>query len=655
MRPCPKFPCFRGWFAWTGLASLPVQITRMCSNHSMRQKIFLILISLLLVQAVAYSQPARPQYRIGLVRASSMFSHNEQFSFSLNGTQTMTIEPENGVFYFPEKLDSGQQYRISQLAGPRAVNFITPPSGIISGELQLTVDLGHPPLSIFRITLTGIEPGESFSFADNYGRSLSASFNSNINLGGFPQGDSYRIIQTGGPRQCVMTWNTGIVPDSGIMVFADCRKQAPVIFPPGDSADLITRNTDNSKQYTYYESWTPVIGGRGKEEGRYVAFTMYGGGTDGSTGKYRQVFWRDRKLGITKLVSKNAQGIEGNGNSFVPAISADGQTVAFESYASNLCMTDNNGTRDVFVWNAASDAVSLVSKATTGGTGNGESYEPVISGDGNVIAYTSSASDIVTLEPVFNTPNVYVYTQQSGSAIFITKDIKTGKAAGGYAPSISEDGRRIAFCSISSKLVDQDENNLWDIFLWKSGAPALQRISVPAGGGERTQGEESASRVVWPAISGNGEYIVYSTTADNLVPDDRNRLQDIFMYTVATGQVKRISVGEGGLEGNGDSPVSQGDRIGISYDGSWITYNTAADNLGVPKGNIILQNTITGQRIPITRSAYGSTGRPSISGSGLYVAAGCSGKYDPHFDSSGLFIFYTGDPALLKEKSGSNQ
>lgn len=623
--------------------------------YSFNRKFYVLLITLLLVQVATNSQTTRPQYRIGIGRSGSMYAHNEQFTFSLNGTQQMTIEPENGTFYFPEKMDSGQHYQISQLAGPRPVRFIDIPSGTINGELILLTDFGYPPLTLFRMQLSGIEQGETFGFADNYGRSLSASFNANLNLGGFPQGDTYRIIQTGGPRQCVLQFNTGIVPDSGILVQADCRKQAPVIFPPGDSADLITRNTTNSKQYTYYESWTPVIGGKGKDEGRFVAFTMYGGGTDGSTGKYRQVFWRDRKQGITKLISKTTAGVEGNGDCFVPAISADGQTVAFESYASNLCATDNNAVRDVFVWNAATDLVSLVSKAVTGGTGNGESYEPVISGDGNVIAYTSSASDIVILEPVFNTPNVYVYTQESGSTIFITKDVKTGKAAGGYAPSISEDGRRITFCSFSSKLVARDENNLWDIFLWKSGVPALQRISVPAGGGERTQGEESASRVVWPAISGNGEYIVYATTAGGLVPEDKNKLQDIYMYTVATRQVKRISVGEGGLDGNGDSPVGQGERIGISYDGSWITYNTAADNLGVPKGNIILQNTITGQRIPITRSAYGSTARPAISGSGLYVAAGCSEKYDRRFASSGLFMFYTGGPEAVANKNGKKQ
>jgi Tol biopolymer transport system component len=606
--------------------------------------IAVFLLFCLFLPALTFSQQSKPQFRIGISRASSIYSSKERFEFSLNGTQTITINPENQITYFPEKLDSGQHYQITQLSGPRDANLLDPVSGVITADLALMANFGHPPLTIFRISFTGIEPGEQFTFTTDYGRTFYPTFNANINLGGYPRGDEYHIIQTGGPRQCILTNATGIVPDSPLLVLADCHKPAVVLFPPGDTAELLTRNTENSQRYTYYESWTPVIGGRGGDEGRYVAFTMYGKGADGSSGNYRQVFWRDRKLGVTKLVSKNAEGVEGNGNCFVPSISFDGQTVVFESVASNLYAQDNNGLRDVFVWNASTGVVKPVSLTASGKTGNGESYEPVISGDGKVIAYTSAASDIVPLEPVFNTPNVLVNYILSQITVNISKDYETGKATSGYAPTISADGKRIAFCSFSSHLVENDKNNLWDIFLYTYGAQKLKKISVTSSGGDRNQGEESSSRVVWSSISGNGEYIVYSTSADNLVPDDRNKMQDIFMYTVATGEVKRISVAPGGTEGDGASPFDQGDRIAISYDGSWIAYNTAAGNLGVPKGNIILQQTKTGQIIPVTKSIYGSTARPYLSYSGQYLAAGCGFPSDPRVSSSGLFIFYMGDP-----------
>jgi WD40-like Beta Propeller Repeat len=406
--------------------------------------------------------------------------------------------------------------------------------------------------------------------------------------------------------------------------------------------DLVSRSTDNKILNTYYESFNPVIGGADEDEGRYIAFGAYGKGMDGSSGNFRQIFWRDRKTGVTKLISKSPNGAEANGNCQMAAIAADGKTVAFESYATNLASADNNGARDVFVWSAKSGLVTLVSRSQSGGTANGESYEPTVSADGSVIAYTSAASNIVPLEPVFSTPNVYVH-YQTGGTIIISKDYETGKAASGYSPSISGDGKRVAFCAYSNRLVNGDNNNLWDIFLWQQGKSALQRISLTATGGERNQGTESSSRVVAPAISGNGQFIAYATTATNMVADDNNGMQDIFLYQIATGNVKRISTGLGNIEGNGDSPIGQGEEIGISYDGNWITYNTAASNLGVPKGNIVLQNTRTGKLFPITSTAAGSTSRPLLSKYGSYVVAGCSEKYDKRYASSGIFTFYTGN------------
>jgi Tol biopolymer transport system component len=124
-----------------------------------------------------------------------------------------------------------------------------------------------------------------------------------------------------------------------------------------------------------------------------------------------------------------------------------------------------------------------------------------------------------------------------------------------------------------------------------------------------------------------------------MVSGDNNNMQDIFMCSTSGGAVRRISQ-SGRTEGNGDSPIAQGDRIGISYSGTWITYNTNADNLGVLKGNIVLQHTGTGTIIPITDTKGGSTGSPRVSREGAYVIAGCSEKYDTRFPSSGIFVFF---------------
>jgi hypothetical protein len=584
------------------------------------------------------------QYKVGVSYSSSLFSNKEKFEFRLNGGEKIELNSTNPVVYFSQRFTTGQTYTITQVSGPRTCNMFDQQTGAIANnDILATASCGNPPLSIFKLNVIGVGAGETFSFADNYRRTYTYPFSTLANLGGYPKGDYYLIQQTGGPRQCKLTSNEGTVPETNLTIQADCRKPATPIVPPKNKYDLVTRSSDDKILNTYYESWTPVIGGQNEDEGRYVAFGMYGKGIDGSSGNYRQIFWRDRKTGVTKLVSKTSTGEEGNGGSAAPAISDDGRYVVFETNATNLSSGDKNGyLRDVFLWDQQTGQLTLVSKSAAGQTANGESYEPVISGDGNTIAFTSHASDIVKLEPVFNTPNIYVYDVRSGQSEFITKDYETGKAGSGYSPSISEDGSKIAFCAYTNKLVKNDINNLWDIFLWQRGMPELKRISMTAAGGERNQGDESSSRVVWPSISGDGNNIVFATTSSNIVSGDNNGLQDIFLYNIPSSSIKKVSMANGSAENDGDSPIGQGERIGISYDGTWITYNTNATNMGVPKGNIVKQNTQSGEIIPVTNLTNGSTARPMISREGNFVIAACSEKYDSRFSSSGIFVIYTG-------------
>ncbi|MEN9547620.1 MAG: hypothetical protein RIR12_211 [Bacteroidota bacterium] len=583
-------------------------------------------------------------YKVSVSYSNILMAKNDTFRFSLNTGEKIIIDFTNREKTFARQFLPGETYKITQIAGPRTCSMWSQNSeGTISNtDITVGVNCGYPPRVNGLLEVSGVAPNETFIFSNEYGNSYYVTLNRTYPIQNFPIGDYYFFKQVGGPRTCKITNGQGTVTSTSLSIKCDCSKPiAALPQPPKNIYDLVSRSSDDKIISTYYESWSPVVGGKGVDEGRYVAFSMYGKGIDGSTGNHRQIFWRDRKLGITKLISKNAQGAEGDANSLVPSISADGQAVAFESYAKNLCDGDLNGIRDVFVWNAFIDKVTLISKGMDGGTANYESSEPVISGDGSAIAYTSYASNIVHLEPVFSTPNVYVHNLGSGTTDFITKDYETGKAAGGYAPTISDDGNKVAFCAFTYRLVANDNNNLWDIFLWQKGKLGLKKISVTATGADRNQGTESSSRVVYPAISGNGEYIAYSTTSSNLVPDDTNKFQDVFIYNISTGSVKRVSHLNNKIEGDGDSPVTQGERVGISYDGSWIAYNTNATNFGVPKGNIVIQSTQTGKIIPITKITHGSTARPMLSRYGNYIVAGCSEMYDKRFASSGLFAIYT--------------
>lgn len=420
------------------------------------------------------------------------------------------------------------------------------------------------------------------------------------------------------------------------------------------SFELVSVSTDRKSFGSFYNSTAPVIGGTGADDGRYVAFVSSAAGLGGATGRKRQIIWRDRKLGVTRLISIGADGKDGNGDSFAPAISADGLSVAYESYATNLVPIDTNGVRDIFVWNSRNGVTTAVSTGPGEIETNAESFEPTISGDGRFIAYTSSASNITPGVEGTSTVNVYLKDMSSGVTKLISIDPKTKKGVGGSRPSISDDGSKIAFYSFASTLVENDKNGLWDIFVFQSGNPKLNRISLTMAGGERDQGTESASRVISPTISGDGRFVVYSTTASNVFPGDVNKAQDVFWVDTASGGILPLSVGPNMSAGTGDSPIGQGERIAISYDGMQVAFTTKAASLG---GNLVLQDlsvllsqagserpasptTELNSKSPLSViSKFGSeVGSPSISRSGNCVVFGNNAKLDDRFPTSGIFV-----------------
>jgi len=408
--------------------------------------------------------------------------------------------------------------------------------------------------------------------------------------------------------------------------------------------DHVSRSSEDKTFSTFYESSDPAIGGGIGEEGRYIVFVS-SATFAGSTGKHRQIrqiFWRDRNTGTTKMISASAGGEEGNADSYYPAISGDGKTVAFESNSSNLVEDDKNGLKDVFAWHAATGKIETVSIGKNGIAADAESYEASVSGDGNLIAFTSAASNISATDKGVSNNNVFIRDMSQGITTMISIDPKSKKGGGGSKPSISYDGSRVAFYSHTETLVSSDNNGLWDIFLWEKDNPKLKRISLTNDHKERNQGSESANRIVAPAISGNGQFIAYTTTASNMVIGDDNNLQDVFVYNINSDSTVIASVNSTGKPGNADSPIEQGEKIAISFDGKWVAFSTKASNLGVPAANIVMHNMSTNENKAVSSVVGSSVGRPSVSQSGSYVVFGIGGKLDSRFQSSGIFATFTG-------------
>jgi Tol biopolymer transport system component len=294
------------------------------------------------------------------------------------------------------------------------------------------------------------------------------------------------------------------------------------------------------------------------------------------------------------------------------------------------------------VWHAATNKIETVSVGENGNEANAESFEPSVSGDGNLIAFTSTASNISPTGKGVSNNNVFLRDLQKNTTIMISIDPFALTGGGGSKPSISYDGNRIAFYSHTSTLVSNDNNGIWDIFLWEKNISKLRRVSLTADGKERNQGNESANRIVAPAISGNGQYIAFATTANNMVPVENNGFQNVYVYNIDANSTVIASINSSGKPGNADSPVEQGEKIAISYDGRWVAFSTNASNLGVPAANVVMHNMVSGENRPVSSVVGSSVGRPSISYAGGYVVFGIGGKLDSRYPSSGVFANYTG-------------
>jgi hypothetical protein len=412
--------------------------------------------------------------------------------------------------------------------------------------------------------------------------------------------------------------------------------------------ELLSRSSDDKVFSNFYETATPAVGGVGSEEGRYVAFVSWTKGFAGNDGKFRQVFWRDRNTGVTKLISKSPDGANADADCGLPTMSADGQVVVFESKAANLVPGDNNGKKDVFLWRAKTGTVELVSVPSAGGIANGESYDATVSGNGNLVVFTSDAVNMSSIPKGKSLYNIFLRDVVNGKTEMLSVDPTMKTGGNGVKGSISYDGNRVTFCSPSNTLAANDNNGLWDIFLWERGKPVLRRISLTHDGKERLQGDESGSRQVTSTLSGNGQFVVYSTTAPNMVPGDNLKYQDVFVYDIDNNKLQAASFTDEGQPGNHDSPIDQGDRLAITHDGTWVAFPTKATNLGAQSSNIILYNTQTGKKQVVTNTRGSYVGKPAISHSGSYVVFGKSEPLDQRSGAAfgdnggGIFACFTG-------------
>ena len=275
-----------------------------------------------------------------------------------------------------------------------------------------------------------------------------------------------------------------------------------------------------------------------------------------------------RVPGAVLRVSTDATGAQANSFSYHPVWSPDGTRVAFYSYASNLVPGDNNGSQDVFVKTLAGGAIQRINTDKDGIEANRGSYDPVWSPDGTRVAFHSYASNLVPGD-TNSTLDVFVKTLAGGAIQRISTDKDSIQVNGGSSgPVWSPDGTRIAFSSDASNLVPADSNTVPDLFVKTLVSGEIQRITTDK---DDSQVNGASTGPVW---SPDGTRIVFGSDASNLVPGDTNGAADVFVKTLVGGAIQRISTDAAGTQADGRSyfPV-------WSPDGAEIAFHSEASNL----------------------------------------------------------------------------
>jgi len=199
-------------------------------------------------------------------------------------------------------------------------------------------------------------------------------------------------------------------------------------------------------------------------DGRFVAFRSFASNliSPDANSSAPDVFVYDLVRETTSLVSVSSSGVQGNGASHTPAVSADGRYVAFSSEATNLVSGDSNGKADVFVRDTQLGTTVRGSVSSGGAQGNGNCWDPSLSGDGRYVAFRSDATNLVAGGGAQYA--VYVHDFQTGDTICASRDV-FGNPATGWAPSLSANGQFVTYYSDNSALVANDTNNLSDVFV----------------------------------------------------------------------------------------------------------------------------------------------------------------------------------------------
>jgi hypothetical protein len=316
------------------------------------------------------------------------------------------------------------------------------------------------------------------------------------------------------------------------------------------------------------QSSSPSGGGVISADASVVGFVSQGSElVAGDTNSAIDAFVRNRILNQTTRVSLGTGSVQANGPSVPPVFSGDGRYAVFSSLANNLVSADTNGVADIFIRDRNTGTTTRIL-----GTGsvqpNGSAGVYTISDDGRYIAFASEASNLVAGDTNGHR-DIFLYDRTTAALTKVTPDIASPPGVLNYSVDLSSDGRYLAFSSNASNVVASDTNSVADAFVFDRTTAQTTRVSVSSANGEG-DGES-----IFPSISGDGRFVVFLSSATNLVAGDTNGFADVFLRDRLLNTTERVSVDASGTQANGASEFAPA----ISANGAVIAFDSVATNL----------------------------------------------------------------------------
>jgi Tol biopolymer transport system component len=338
---------------------------------------------------------------------------------------------------------------------------------------------------------------------------------------------------------------------------------------------------------------------------------------------------------VTRQMSVDSNGVPGIASSESTAMTPDGRFVAFGSQSTNLVAGDTVLTWSIYVHDRITGVTERVSRGAGGAQANSVSFHPSISADGRFVAFESYASDIVGGDTNGHA-DVFVFDRQNGTSERVSVDSAGGQGNDeSLGALISADGRFVAFSSLATNLVSaSDTNSDWDAFVRDRQLGTTERVSVNSAGIQGNDGTGAG------AISADGRFVMLGSRATNYVTPDLNPWDDVFVRDRLLGTTEIVSISTGGSQSTG---FSYGDSM--SPDGRYVVFESDATGL-------VAGDTNAATDIFVRDRQLGTTERVNV-GPGGVQANSYSGP--AAISPDGRYVTFTSDATNLVAGDSNNR